>query len=59
MPLFAPFQSYFSGILPQLPFINQIGFVWLPRLSGRQRQSHHPAQHAFKQVSREMTLRQQ
>jgi hypothetical protein len=59
MPLFAPFQSYFSGILPQLPSVIQIGFAWLPRLSDRQRQSLHPSQHASRQVSREMDLRQQ
>jgi hypothetical protein len=59
MPLFAPFQSYFSGILPQLPSVFQIGFAWLPRLSDRQRQSLHPAQHDSRQMSRETALRQQ
>jgi hypothetical protein len=53
------FKAIYQVPLPQLPSVIQIGFAWLPRLSDRQRQSLHPAQHAFKQVSREMTLRQQ
>jgi hypothetical protein len=42
----------FHGHLPrQLPFVVQIGFAWLPRLSGWQRQTHHPPPlHASKQA---------
>src|ERR1700691_3386178 len=47
----------FGHFLRQLPSIVQVGFAWLPRLPGWQRQSLHPAQHVSKQASREMALR--
>jgi cytochrome c peroxidase len=50
------FEAISQTPLPQLPSVVQIGFAWLPRLSGRQRQSQNPPQHACEQAPRQMAL---
>jgi hypothetical protein len=44
--------------LPQLPSVVQVGFAWLPRLSGRQRQSLYLLHYASKQAPRQIAFRQ-
>jgi hypothetical protein len=53
------FEAISQTPLPQLPSVVQIGFAWLPHLSGWRRQSQNPPQHASKQAPRQMALRQQ
>jgi len=52
------FAAIFQTPFPAAPPVVQIGFASLSRLSDWQRQCLHPAQHASKQASREMALRQ-
>ena len=44
------FEAISQTPLPQLPSVVQIGFAWLPRLSGLQRQSQNPPQHVCETV---------
>jgi hypothetical protein len=44
------FEAIPQTPLPQLPSVVQIGYAWLPRLSGQQRQSQNPPQHASEQA---------
>jgi hypothetical protein len=53
------FEAISQTPLPQLAFVVQIGFPWLPRLSGRQRQSQNPTQHTCEQAPGQVVLRQQ
>jgi hypothetical protein len=53
------FEAISQTPLPQLPFVVQIGFAWLPRLSGWQRQSQNLPQYASKQAPRQVALSQQ
>jgi hypothetical protein len=52
------FEAISQTPLPQLPSVVQIGFAWLARLSGRQRQSQNPPQHACEQAPRQVALGQ-
>ena len=56
---FPHFEAISQTPLPQLPSVVLVGFAWLPRLSGRQRQSQNPPQHACEQAPRQMALCQQ
>ena len=50
------FEAISRTLFRQLPSNVQIGFAWLPRLSGWQRQSLHAPQHASEQAPRQMAL---
>ena len=57
--MICPISKRFLGHFFVNPSSVLIGFAFLPRLSGWQRQSLHPPQHASEQAPRQMALRQQ
>jgi hypothetical protein len=50
------FEAITQTPLPQLPSAVLVDFPWLPRLPGRQRQSHYLPHYASKQAPRQVAL---